>query len=213
MKDKKLIVFDMYDTFVHIPKRPNLYRKFFSEFWLENIVVKELVSVLQISDKDIKDILSKEIQSRPGFDSLFLKLQLEVSKQFDSLSLYEDFLPTIQVLKQQWYATAVLSNLSKPYSYPLMHLIPKNTFDYQSLSYQVGAKKPDRKIFDHLKNISWYRSDEIVMVGDNLLSDVEWAKNAGIAPVHLDRTSNGIMYYNEYVRISRLDQLLKILET
>lgn len=211
MKNKKLIAFDMYDTFVHIPKRPNLYRKFFSDLWLENIVVKELAQVLQISDKDIKDLLPKDIQSRTDFDDLFLTLESDVYKQFESLSLYEDFLPTIEFLKQQWYATAVLSNLSKPYSYPLTHLIPKDTFDYTILSYELGIKKPDKKIFDYLKHVSWYTSEEIVMVGDNLHADIEWANKANIQAIHIDRTSDWILYHKEYISISALKQLLEIL--
>jgi HAD superfamily hydrolase (TIGR01549 family) len=131
--------------------------------------------------------------------------------QLSSLSVYEDFLPTVNILKQLWYETAVVSNLTKPYSYPLKHLIPQNTFDYKVLSYVVGMQKPNRQIFDYLKNISWYRSDEIIMVGDSFSSDVQWAKNADIDSVHIDRTSEWIVYHDEYISISTLKQLLEIL--
>jgi HAD superfamily hydrolase (TIGR01549 family) len=131
--------------------------------------------------------------------------------QLSSLCVYEDFLPTIEVLKQLWYQTAVVSNLSKPYSYPLIHLVPKNTFTYKLLSYEIGMQKPDKQIFDHLKKISWYESDEIVMVGDSFSSDVQWAKNVGIDSVHIDRSSLWIIYHDGYVSISSLKQLLEIL--
>jgi putative hydrolase of the HAD superfamily len=126
--------------------------------------------------------------------------------------LYDDFLPTIDILRKKWYKTAVVSNLSKPYSYPLTNLVSKDMFDYKILSYEVGMQKPDRKIFNHLKNISWYRSDEIVMVGDSLKSDVQWAKNADIQPVHIDRSSNSLVYHSNYITISTLLELSDVLK-
>ena len=210
MKNKKLIAFDMYDTFVHIPKGPNPYRESFAQLWMHGFFLKQLAETLQTTDKDIKDMIPKTFASHPHIDDILIDLQSVIQQQLSWTSLYEDFLPTITALKQTWYSTAVISNLSKPYNYPLFHLIPKDAFDYKILSYEVGMKKPDRKIFDHLKKISWYKSDEIVMVGDNLKSDVEWAKNAGIDAIHIDRTSSGILFCDWYTSISTLSQLLEV---
>lgn len=211
MKEKKLIAFDMYDTFVYIPKGPNPYRNAFAQLWMHGFFLKQLAEALQTTDKDIKDMIPKTFASHQRIDEILLDLQSVIQQQLSSASLYEDFLPMITSLKHQWYATAVISNLSKPYSYPLSHLIPKDTFDYKVLSYEVGAKKPDRKIFDRLKIISWYSSDEIVMVGDSLKSDIQWAKNAAIDPIRIDRSSERILYHQWYISISTLKQLLDIL--
>ena len=93
----------------------------------------------------------------------------------------------------------------------MTHLIPHDTFDYKILSYDVGMQKPDKQIFDHLKHISWYGSDEIVMVGDSFSSDVKWAKNADIDAIHVDRSSEWILYHKEHISISTLKQLLELL--
>lgn len=210
MKEKKLIVFDMYGTWVSAPTWPNPYKGIFSALWIDWQVYKYLAYIVQTTDADIVEILQKKLSSISISDEILSKFQSDMNFQLSSLSVYEDFLPTIDSLKQQWYKTAVVSNLSKPYSYPLTHLVAKNTFDYTLLSYEVGMQKPDRKIFDHLKNISWYGSDEIVMVGDSLKSDIQWAKNADIASIHINRASDWIIYHKDYISISALKQLLKI---
>lgn len=211
MNNKKLIAFNMYNTWVSSPKWPNPYKEIFSQLWISLLMYKELSTILQTTTLDITDLLLQKLPPDTPIDALFVNFQSTMDAQLSSLYVYEDFLPTINVLKQLWYQTAVVSNLSKPYSYPLHHLIPKNTFDYKILSYEVGRQKPDQQIFDYLKNISWYESDEIVMVGDSFSSDVQWANNAGIDAIHIDRSSPWIVYHNGYVSISSLKQLLEIL--
>lgn len=211
MKDKKLIAFDMYGTFVHMPKGPNPYRESFAQLWMQSFFAKHLADILQTTNKDIYEIIPQAFRNDENIHTILTSLDDAISKQFPMMSLYEDFLPTIEYLKSSWYRTAVISNLSKPYSYPLTHLVPKDTFDYKTLSYEVGAKKPDAKIFDHVKKISWYRADEIVMVGDSIESDVQWAMYVGIQPIHIDRSSDGIVPYPDYISISTLKQLLDIL--
>lgn len=210
MNNKKLIAFDMYDTLVHMTKYPNPYKKFFSQLWLQDSVLRELSFMLQTTDKNIEDILPKNIQSQKNISFLIDELASNIYNQLSSLFLYDDFLSTIEILKQKWYKTAVVSNLSKPYNYPLIHLVPRNTFDYTVLSYVVGIQKPDRKIFDYLQVVSWHTSDEIVMIGDSLKSDVQWAKNSGIEPIHIQRNQSLIKKDVHYVQISRLSELLDI---
>jgi len=211
MNNKKLIAFNMYNTWVSAPMWPNPYKAIFSQLWINLALYKELSAIVQTTDCDIKDLLAKKIPPHHDINALLVKFQSDMDAQLSSLFIYEDFLPTIDTLKQQWYQTAVVSNLSKPYTYPLTHLIPHDTFDYKILSYDVGMQKPDKQIFDHLKHISWYGSDEIVMVGDSFSSDVKWAKNADIDAIHVDRSSEWILYHKEHISISTLKQLLELL--
>ena len=213
MKDKKLIAFNMYDTWVYMTKYPNPYKIFFSQLWLQDSAGKELSYILQTTDKNIEDILPENIQSQKNIAFLISELASNIHSQLSSLLLYDDFLPTIKTLKQRWYTTAVVSNLSKPYILPITHFIPKNTFDYHILSFKVWEIKPNKKIFHHLKDISWYASDDIVMVGDSIPSDVQWAKNADIDPIHIQRNQSLIKKNVDYIQISRLSELLDMFHT
>jgi hypothetical protein len=56
--------------------------------------------VVQTTDANIVDILPKTLLSRSDIDALLLKFQSDMDTQLSSLSVYEDFLPTVNILKQ-----------------------------------------------------------------------------------------------------------------
>jgi YjjG family noncanonical pyrimidine nucleotidase len=47
-------------------------------------------------------------------------------------------------------------------------------------SERVGSKKPEKKIFEYVLTKYGFRSSEAVMIGDNLLTDIQGAHNASI---------------------------------
>lgn len=211
MKEKNLIAFNMYSTWVDMPKSANPYSTLFSSLWISRSVAKQLSFLLQTTEQDIQNILPQNFLEQKNIHLLLQQFDEDIHHQLDSITLYPDFISTIYLLRAKWYRTAVVSNLSKPYEYPLTHLLPKDIFDYKILSFEVGSIKPNIQIFQKLKDISWLQSDDIVMVGDSLSSDVQWAKNADIDPIHIDRTSSWIIYHKEHISISVLNQLLHIL--
>ena len=52
----------------------------------------------------------------------------------------------------------------------------------------VRACKPHRKIFEKALEIANVKSDEAVLIGDSVTSDVEAAKAVGIRPIYLSRS-------------------------
>ena len=58
-------------------------------------------------------------------------------------------------------------------------------------SAEVGASKPDPRIFEAALDAAGCRSDEALHVGDSLENDVAGARAAGIAALHLDRVGAG----------------------
>lgn len=211
MKEKKLIAFNMYSTWVDMPKSANPYSTLFSSLWISRSVAKQLSLLLQTTNQDIQNILPQDFLEQKNTHLLLKQFDEDIQHQLDSISLYPDFISTIYLLKAKWYTTAVVSNLSKPYEYPLTHLLPKDIFDYNILSFEVGSIKPNIQIFQKLKDTSWLLPSDIVMVGDSLSSDVQWAKNAHIDAIHIDRASSWIIYHKDHISISALEQLLDIL--
>ena len=67
-------------------------------------------------------------------------------------------------------------------------------------SAEVGASKPERRIFDAALAAAGCAAAEVVHVGDSLDTDVAGARAAGIRALHLDRAGGG--------DISTLDALL-----
>jgi len=210
MENIKLIAFNMYDTWVDMDTKTNPYKNLFNKLWIQENI-KQLSKILQTINQDIKDILPKFCFER-DYTEIFLKqFNDDIQKQLASIFIYDDFLPTIDFLKKNWYQTAVVSNLSKPYAYPLNHLWCKWAFDYQILSFDVWETKPNIWIFQQLQKKSWISPEHTIMVWDSFSSDVKWAHNAWIYPFHLVRSSSWIQDKWRYTQISTLEDLKEIL--
>ena len=111
------------------------------------------------------------------------------------------------------YKLAVLSNGD---SLPQHRKVEKagieDYFDVVLVSGDIGINKPDRRIFDYLCGKLGVKNEEALMVGDVFASDILGAVNAGCVPVWLNTDYElPARHYHGY-RISRLDEVLDILE-
>jgi putative hydrolase of the HAD superfamily len=52
-------------------------------------------------------------------------------------------------------------------------------FEHVITSESARCRKPSREIFDHALELASVRSDEVIMIGDNLTTDIAGAKSAG----------------------------------
>lgn len=200
---KELIIFDLYWTCI---KHPTLYFEDKYKQALLHIFRKQKADTSPI---ELVDILNDDTIKNTWLDTNFIKDNIQ--ENINQSKLFPDFLWTIENIKSKWYRTAIASNLIKCYEKPVKRLIPEWTFDYEALSFNVWAKKPNKKIFDYLQKISWISFDKMVMIWDSFKSDVLWAKNSGIDPVYLRRDEKWIEDKN-IIQISTLSDLIKILQ-
>lgn len=75
------------------------------------------------------------------------------------------------------------------------------------ISSEVGAVKPDPRIFAHALQALGSHPEEALMVGDNLKADAEGAHGAGIAAYWLDRSGSTLLPPAGIQRIRSLDEL------
>lgn len=199
---KKLIIFDLYDTCIYIPKWT------ISRFHIP----RDLVEILETHPIDLDEI-------EAGYKFEWTKIQLHVTiinqirESISKVLLYPDFEDTINYLKNKWCKTAVVSNLSKPYEEPLNKLIPGWTFDYKALSFDVWCMKPNTEIFEYIRKESWIDFKDMVMVWDSLKSDVTWAHNVWIIPIHLNRGEEWIKeVYKKWINFIQIPTLAALKE-
>ncbi|AWW30863.1 noncanonical pyrimidine nucleotidase, YjjG family [Echinicola strongylocentroti] len=74
----------------------------------------------------------------------------------------------------------------------------------------TGHKKPDKRIFEYAMNQLGTSPDECLMIGDNLISDIEGARNASIDQVFFNPSKLNNELTATYT-ISDLEELKKIL--
>lgn len=201
-QDKKLIAFDLYGTCINHP---------FKYVWIP----ADLLQIFKTTPISLKDIQERKLEKDWKKLKIDNDLIENIKKDIKCTFLFPDTLETLNYIKSKWYQTAVVSNLSKDYAEPLYRLIPEWIFDYEVLSFDVWANKPDSKIYEYLKSLSWIDFKNIVMIGDSLKSDVLWSHNVWITPIHLDRTAGTwIKQINKkwisFIQISTLADLKKI---
>ena len=79
----------------------------------------------------------------------------------------------------------VCSNLSVDYSGALA-LLPEINPAFRILSYEVGCKKPDPAIYQHVIRAAGVHPNHILFTGDTLAADIEGPTQAGMRAIHID---------------------------
>ena len=98
------------------------------------------------------------------------------------------------VLKQmrKRFQLAVISNFDGRLRFILQHLGISKYFAHVFISSELGADKPDPKIYRRALNLMHLNADQILHVGDDLERDWKAATAAGLSVFRLDRTRNSL---------------------
>ena len=101
--------------------------------------------------------------------------------------LFDDVLPTVELLKERQLRTGLLSNIHRGISDICKELGLESYMDVIVSSGEAGADKPDPAIFRFALERAGVIPGEVVHVGDQYLQDVVGARNVGITPIFIDR--------------------------
>jgi len=133
--------------------------------------------------------------------------QVYFEHRFEDLELFDDVLPSFEVLRAK-YTLGLLSNGN---SYP-EHCGLQGVFQFVVFSQDYGVAKPAAGLFQVALDKAGCSRHELLHVGDSLEDDVGGAKNAGIKCVWLNRkrAKNNLDAKMDY-EISSLLEVLEIL--
>ncbi|SDM41421.1 HAD family hydrolase [Sediminibacillus halophilus] len=146
-----------------------------------------------------------------GIDDPDLGVQL--AEQFpqerkNSPFTYEETFPVLDQLHGK-YQLLLLTNGSPDLQQSKLKLTPEIApyFDHIVISGQFGSGKPDPTIFEHALKLLSLDKNEVIMVGDNLLTDILGASRAGIKSVWINRHGKETDEVVPDYEISHLDEL------
>ena len=128
-----------------------------------------------------------------------------------SFALFGDVASTLTKLKEMGIATGVLSNLAEPLPPIVTALGLDDRLDVLVTSLEVGAEKPDPRMFEAALKKVGISPNEAVHVGDQYHSDVGGARRAGMHAVLLDR-GDWHPEITDCPRIASLADLVALLE-
>ena len=135
-----------------------------------------------------------------------------VRKQEYGFALYDDVAPALDALRSGGYIIGVVTNMSRPGVEVAESMGFSDRVDFTLSSMDVGASKPDPKMFMAALSRAGVRANEAAHVGDQLETDIEGARAAGINPVLIDR-HEALPGYSDCPRIKSLLELPRVLES
>jgi FMN phosphatase YigB (HAD superfamily) len=110
----------------------------------------------------------------------------DLAAELASVVLFEEVPAALAALAECGLKVWVASNLAPPYAGPLRGLLAGLVEGF-SLSFEVGAVKPEPAIFAHACAGLGLPPGQVLMVGDSARADVEGARSFGMRAVLLAR--------------------------
>jgi len=195
------IVFDLYNTLIHITAKVDPYRRLLRELGFTYGQIERRRGDLMsqpIGDKTHMTHWLAPERPVPGYD-----FDHDLLVELNSCRIYPDSRSTLRHLSQR-LPIFLLSNITTHYKAPFFRLGLEPYFQQVFFSCDLGFIKPDVQLFHLVQEQTGIAAENLLMVGDSPRSDYEGGRNAGMQSVLLDRTGR----WNEGVRINDLETLV-----
>jgi len=182
MATPQVIAFDLYDTLVRIdnPTHPFL------------AIFEQCKEALGLTRKEfLYRVLTQEIPSLintfpPAFAEAYEKHLPMIEEEIASVTLFEETKEVIAKLSSA-YPLVLISNLATPYKRPFRDSGLIDFFQKVCFSCELGMKKPEPAIFREVEKWSGVSGRQILMVGDNPISDGKGAVALGWRYLRINR--------------------------
>lgn len=180
----KLVVFDLYGTLVRFGVTHRPFRRIL--IWARENGRKPQADDsrrIMTTNKGAEELLA-EIGIFPPVEML-AQLKRQIQEELCCLTLFDDVLPTLRTLLDKEISLAICSNLAMPYGAAVDNLLPQQVDMLHCLSYEVGAIKPEKEIYDWIARKSGVPPEQTLFVGDSRLADYEGPLKYGFQALHL----------------------------
>lgn len=126
--------------------------------------------------------------------------------------VYEETFKVLDRLKED-YRLLLLTNGSPDLQNTKLDITPELVpyFEQIVISGNYGKGKPDPGIFEHALSLMSLKNDEVIMVGDNLMTDILGANRTGVKSVWINRVNkerNEVQPTYEITSLEELDGIL-----
>jgi len=137
------------------------------------------------------------------------ELHLEAWGNPQNFYLYDDVKPTLEFLESNNIQIGCVSNEDGYLNKYFEHFEIDKFFKFIITSEELGCEKPNAGIFEEAIKLSEVKAEQIIFVGDSIVSDYIGSKNLGMHPILIDR--NNMIKDDNIVKISNLTELKGII--
>ncbi|MFA6268621.1 MAG: HAD family hydrolase [archaeon] len=134
--------------------------------------------------------------------------------RFDKIRYYPEAEEVLKKLKSEGYKLALLSNTESVHASEIVKKLSfEKYFDALCFSFEIGAIKPDEKVFRCALNELKIKPSEALMVGNSLRSDIGGAQKVGMHTCWINRKERPIdsVTVKSEFEISSLDKIFWVL--
>jgi HAD superfamily hydrolase (TIGR01549 family) len=174
------ICFDAFGTLCRIREPRHPYRRLFERL---GVRPREAARIAMTTGEGLEQFAAR---LDPGLAPLATELLGDLAAELASVELFEEVPGALAELTRCGLKVWVASNLAPPYAGPLRRLLA-GLADGLSLSFEVGAVKPEPAIFAHVCAGLNLPASRVLVVGDSPRADVEGARSFGMRAVRLAR--------------------------
>lgn len=114
------------------------------------------------------------------------EISVALQRELKSVRLFSDVVPVLRALQASGMRLGLCSNLAEPYAAPALSLLPFE-FDAYVWSFEVGAIKPEHRIYARACRLLGLNPEEVLMVGDTYDADCLGPRQFGMRALHLAR--------------------------
>jgi HAD superfamily hydrolase (TIGR01549 family) len=129
----------------------------------------------------------------------------------DNFVLFDDVIPALEMLKDKGVKIYCASNENKRLSNFFVHFSIDSYFTDIFTSEALGVEKPNPAFFEKILVATGFDKNEVLHVGDSIVSDYDGAQNVGIRAILVDRNDE-IKENRNIVRINDLCDIKSFLE-
>lgn len=189
----KTAIFDAFGTIVRIGRRTNPYRQLLREGIKQGRRPHpgdaHVIMTLNLELHELAEHLGIRLS-----ESRRVEIECALQAELNTIEAYPDAIEAVDMLRERGVALGICSNLAKPYGAAVKRLFPR--MDAYAFSFEIGAAKPDPRIYHALlerldvRSARPARTDapEVWMVGDSARCDRDGAQAVGIEGQYLDRS-------------------------
>lgn len=191
---QRVVLFDLWMTLVYgLPADPILtlqellkHRKP-GEVLDPEFLTKCLTTDIKHPGHFLRDVANTfDLEVPKGGVSAFRRL---ITDERKAATKYDDTEEVLLELRTRGgYRLGLISNL---WPFPVHRIFNEmklgRHFEHLVYSFEVGVRKPDKRIFEHAAKLFGVTPEECIMVGDSMSSDVEGALSAGMHAILIDR--------------------------
>jgi YjjG family noncanonical pyrimidine nucleotidase len=209
----KETLFELYDEFTLQSKGVSTPELFYKQFREVNLALWDLYDRELVSQQYIRVERFKRILTH--FSAYHENLSNDLSDEYLSrcptkTNLMPFATEVLEYLSTHYRLTVVTNGFDEIQNVKLSSGNLHRFFDHIITSQKAGYRKPSQKIFEYAMNANGVKCCDVIMIGDNLVTDVGGARGASIDAVFFNPEKLGHTAEMNH-EISCLSELKKIL--